>query len=53
MRRHFVFFILQAVFIVAHCSGQSVLDHFVSREGDQLMDGTNEFRFISFNNSFQ
>ena len=49
MRRYVLFYILPVLFITTYCFGQSVLDHFISREGDKLMDGEKELRFISFN----
>ncbi|TDD18895.1 hypothetical protein E1218_25175 [Kribbella turkmenica] len=33
----------------AHAVGRSVLQHFVTRTGDKLMDGPDEFRFVSTN----
>ncbi|MEU8222453.1 Ig-like domain-containing protein [Kribbella sp. NPDC048915] len=33
----------------AHAAGRSVLEHFVTRTGDKLMDGPDEFRFVSTN----
>jgi hypothetical protein len=33
----------------AYAAGDSVFEHFVTRQGDKLMEGTEEFRFISTN----
>jgi len=33
----------------AHAVGRSVLQHFITRAGDKLMDGPDEFRFVSTN----
>lgn len=36
--------------LVCGCCGTSQgFDHFVTRQGDRLMDGPKEYRFISFN----
>ncbi len=37
------------LFVTTPGVGQSILDHFVFLEGDKLMDGEEELRFISFN----
>ena len=49
MRFLLLFLIFMVLFITAQSFSQSVFDNFVSREGDKLMDGKNELRFISFN----
>jgi mannan endo-1,4-beta-mannosidase len=41
----FCFFLI----IFFHCGITSGLEHFITRQGDKLMDGSEEFRFISFN----
>ncbi|TCC37424.1 hypothetical protein E0H75_40460 [Kribbella capetownensis] len=33
----------------AHAGGRSVLQHFITRTGDKLMEGPGEFRFVSTN----
>ncbi len=49
MKKYFLSFFILVLFIIPAGFGQPVLDHFVSRESDKLMDGEEELRFISFN----
>ena len=46
----FILILIVMFFLMANQSeAQSVLDNFISRQGDKLMDGEKELRFISFN----
>ncbi len=38
-----------AVLVCSYCGVSQGFDHFVTRQGDRLMDGPKEYRFISYN----
>jgi len=44
MRKSFKFIFWASIIVYANC-----FEHFITRNVDKLMDGSNEFRFISFN----
>ena len=43
------FFIILFIFLLQAVSVQAGFKHFISAEGDKLMDGDKEYRFVSFN----